>query len=84
MEIILAAIAVFCIFSKEKSIKTASVILIAFSVITFIPNIIIGFNRVDAAAEPQYVIHAGGRDKGEKIIWTVKSNSKGIFPRGKI
>lgn len=65
-EIVLAVISFFCLFSKEKSVKIASAVLLAFAVITFVPNVIIGCAETDASAQPQYVIHAGGREKGDK------------------
>lgn len=65
-EIILAAISVFCLFSKEKPLKIVSAVLLALAVITFIPNLIIGLKTTDASVQPQYVIHAGGREKGDK------------------
>lgn len=65
-EIVLAVISVFCLFSKDKSVKIASAVLLAFAVITLVPNVIIGCAETDASAQPQYVIHAGGREKGDK------------------
>ncbi len=65
-EIVLAAVSVFCLFSDKRSLKIAAALLLAFALITFIPNMIIGFNKTEAPTEPQYVIHAGGRERSDK------------------
>ena len=65
-EVVLAVISVFCLFSAKRTFKTAAALLLAFALITFIPNMIIGFNKTEAQSSPQYVIHAGGRERADK------------------
>lgn len=65
-EVVMAAFAVFSLFSKEKRVKIVSAVLLAFALINLVPNIVIGFNQNNFSAQPQYVIHAGGKVKGDK------------------